>query len=362
MRCARLFTLATALAGSLAPTDPAQTDPSPQTTTAPAAVTKLVDQARAAMRAERYEQAVALLESAVRTGPGDTRCLELLARAYERTGERGQAADTLVRLGDAHAAAERHAMAAEAFERAGRLGRDSPDYHVRLARCYCHLKQYLGDITTQSITGGVPDRIVGDRYLLKKAPDRKGVWYVSPRESAIYHVRRARDGGLDTLAMQMLEAEIWFEAGQPARALRIYQAVESCVSGEGRAAYYFRSAQAALAAEDLDEYLTRLLRAIELDPHTYSGEKLTAYMTLAERYSRRGDLDAFVLYLQKAVALAPKSVDLHYRLGNAYWEADRRTEAARQWQVALELNPDHPDRTRMLELIRDVQSPARPPS
>lgn len=353
--------LCAVLAWSLAAAIPPAAGHPPTTTSAPAAVDALHDQAQAAMNNGQFERAAELLETAIRTDPGRTREYYLLAEAYEQAGHPDRAADTHVRLGDAYAATGRHAVAVDAYEHAGRLGRDGPDYHLRLARSHYALKQYLGAVTKRRIAGGVPDRVVDGYYLLRPVPDRDDMWFVCPPESAIYHIRCIDAAGSTSTAARLLEADVWLAVKQPSRALRIYGSIESEVPAGQKADYYYHSAQAALGADDLNEYIRRLRRAIELAPDRYGHTELTAYTTLAERYSQRGDLERYTDYLKLACELAPRSGDLHYQLGNAYWEADDRVAAARQWQIALELDPDHPDRDRMLQLIRDQQG-SSPPS
>jgi len=50
---------------------------------------------------------------------------------------------------------------------------------------------------------------------------------------------------------------------------------------------------------------------------------------------------------------------LNYLLGNAYWEAGRTTEAADHWRQTLTLQPQHPDRVRMLEHLQSLQETQR---
>jgi Flp pilus assembly protein TadD len=97
-------------------------------------------------------------------------------------------------------------------------------------------------------------------------------------------------------------------------------------------------------------------RASARDEKTYGSELVVAYRRAADHYSADGDLTGYLRCLQLAVDESPESAELHYLLGNALYEAGRKVEASRHWRLALELEPDHPDRSRMLELIRVITS------
>jgi len=95
---------------------------------------------------------------------------------------------------------------------------------------------------------------------------------------------------------------------------------------------------------------------VAADPDRYTPKLAQAYLKIADRYSQRGDVELYLHYLRLAVAELPETSRLHYRLGNAFWEAGQKIPAARHWQLTLELEPNHPDRLRMLELIRAVRA------
>jgi tetratricopeptide (TPR) repeat protein len=154
----------------------------------------------------------------------------------------------------------------------------------------------------------------------------------------------------------LLHADIWVGAGRYTRALAIYRRIDGVVPAEQRARYYYQFAQASLGTDDVEGYVERLKRAIALDGDTYGRHLVTAYRRAAEYYGAEGDLDNYIRYLELAAGESPTSADLHYLLGNALYEAGRRVEASRRWRLTLELNPDHPDRRRMLELVRLIGS------
>jgi tetratricopeptide (TPR) repeat protein len=170
----------------------------------------------------------------------------------------------------------------------------------------------------------------------------------------VYHVRAALDGGLDTPEVHLLHARVWLRAGRPERALDILRKREHRLPEKERGDFWHAYGQAALAADELETSLRCLKQAVTCDPVRYEPSLLEAYRALADRYSRRGDLAAYVRCLEAACDLAARDPELHYRLGNAYWEAGRHADAARQWQITLELDPDHPQRARLLDRLRRV--------
>ena len=62
-----------------------------------------------------------------------------------------------------------------------------------------------------------------------------------------------------------------------------------------------------------------------------------------------------------AVAEAPRTASLHQRLGDAYEEAQNYPAAVTQWRMVLDLEPDHPDRMKLLGSI-DKYSLSVPPT
>ena len=65
-----------------------------------------------------------------------------------------------------------------------------------------------------------------------------------------------------------------------------------------------------------------------------------------------------------AVAESPQTASLHLKLGNAYEEAQDHNKAMAQWRMVLDLEPDHPQRMKLLNLIEKYRSskprPAKP--
>jgi tetratricopeptide (TPR) repeat protein len=240
----------------------------------------------------------------------------------------------------------------EAYKRAIVLDADSAELHFRLARAYFKLEQYLGKVTSRRVSRGGPDRIDGDYFLLGPEPGHDGTFRAAPATSAVFQVHKALELGLDTPEVHRLRGDIWLRLRQYTKALGVFRSINGKIKPPNRPSFEYSFAQAALGVDDVETYLRRLKRAAELDPAVYRPHLVDGFRTAAERCNQRGDLVGYVRYLEAGLKESPNSPDLHYRLGNAFWEAGRRKDAAREWQVTLELNPDHPRRADMLDRIQ----------
>ena len=332
-----------------------------------------VARAQAFAETQQYEQVIATLE-AIPVEKRDYDAHHLLGQAYYRAGRLAGARRNLraaVRLnpnpahdhyllGDIYLAEDKSALAIESYTAAERLGLCPPELPFRMAAAYYNLGSYVGRLETRTLRAGVPGRLQGGVYVIGAAPNEAGRFLVAPEASAIYHLQRALDAGLDTPLVHLLHADIWLRARRYDRALRIYQALEEKVPAAEQARYYRHFAGACLATDDVEGYLIRLKQALAVTPKTDERVLADAYRRVAQHYNAAGDLDNYIHYLQLAVGLDPESADLHYCLGNAFDDAGRLQNASRHWRITLELQPDHPDRRRMLERVRDITAASRP--
>lgn len=262
-------------------------------------------------------------------------------------------------LGNIYLLQKRFALARDAYETAGRLGQDSAAYHVKLASVYFNLRNYLGAVATVEVIGGQVGQIRNDRLLIDPVPGRKDTFYASPPRSAIFQIVRAREMGLGEGQVRFLEANTWLNARRYEKADALYRMLEGEVPEADRALFWFYWAQAALGLEDHDAYLERLDRAIELEPEVYEATRADAYVTVADRHLQRGDRERYLEFLGRAVQASPLSAGLHAQFGDALWQTGRRDEAAEQYSLAFELEPDHARRIELLNRIREVRR--RPP-
>lgn len=88
-------------------------------------------------------------------------------------------------------------------------------------------------------------------------------------------------------------------------------------------------------------------RAIEIDPTSR-----TARMNLASLLADRGDLATALEHYAEVVRSAPRDPTALYNLGVLELRAERFYEAARRFEAALQLRPDHPEAARMLRIAR----------
>jgi tetratricopeptide (TPR) repeat protein len=169
----------------------------------------------------------------------------------------------------------------------------------------------------------------------------------------VFHIARAIEGGLgDRVDTQMLLANIYLNANRFQQAYDLYQGLEDKVPEEDAALYAYYFAQSALGVAKYDEYLEQLQVANKLDPEAYRSVLVDGYLQVADRYNQAGQLDKYIEHLAMAVDHSPQTASLHLKLGNALAEARRYEEAVQQWRLLLDLEPEHPQRTKLLNQIR----------
>ncbi len=184
-------------------------------------------------------------------------------------------------------------------------------------------------------------------------PGKKDVFRVAPERSAVFHIERAIEGGLAERAdTQMLLANVYLNARRYDRAYEMYEKLGDMVPEEDAALYAFYFAQSAFGVRKYDAYLEQLHAAVKLDPEAYGSALVDGYLQVADRYNQGGQLDKYIEHLAMAVDESPQTTSLHLKLGNAFEDARKYENAVQQWRLVLDLEPDHPERTRLLNLIR----------
>lgn len=106
----------------------------------------------------------------------------------------------------------------------------------------------------------------------------------------------------------------------------------------GSAADFFRSGTAAAQRGELDAAIAALRRAVELDPRL-----APAHCNLAGAYRDKGMLDAAQTSYARAAALDPRQMEAHYGLGQVLAEMKRWEEAADAFAKAVALAPGSVD-------------------
>ena len=260
-------------------------------------------------------------------------------------------------LGNIYLAGNFFALAAESYRSALRLGMESPVLHYKLGSAYFNLRNYFGRIAVRTVRSGTPGTISDSWYLVETVPGRKDTFHCAPEDSAIYQVAKAlADGLADRPDIHVLRASIYLNGRRYQHAYEMFAKIGPTVPKEDKALFFFYFAEAAFGTGRYGEYLDLLGEAIELDSEAYKATLVDAYQRVADQHNEAGQLDKYIEYLAKAVAESPRTASLHLKLGYAYEEAQKLAEAVIQWQMVLDLEPDHPDRTKLLNLIEKVRT------
>jgi tetratricopeptide (TPR) repeat protein len=269
-----------------------------------------------------------------------------------------QSASDHYQLGNIYLAGNFFAMAADSYQVALRLGLDSPVLRYKLGSAYFNLRNYFGNITVQTIKSGAAGTINGAWYLIEAVPGQKDVFRCAPEASAIYQVARALADGIEKRPdIYVLQATIYLNAHRYAQAYDMFTTILPTVK-EDRALFYYYYAQAAFGTGKYDKYLELLEEAITLDAKSYKAMRVDAYLAVADQYNQAGNLEKYIEFLAKAVAESPQTASLHLKLGSAYEEVQKYPQAIAQWQMVLDIEPDHPQRIKLLNLIEKYRSGA----
>jgi tetratricopeptide (TPR) repeat protein len=322
---------------------------------------------------KRWKDVVRVLEPLL-TYRHDYPTYHMLAEAQYNLGENEKARKNFVeaiklnprsasdhyQLGNIYLAGNFFALAAESYRSALRLGMESPVLHYKLGSAYFNLRNYFGRVAVRTVRSGTPGTISDRWYLIEAVPGSKDTFHCAPEDSAIYQVAKALADGLgDRPDIHVLRASIYLNGRRYQQAYQMFAKIGPTVPKEDKALFYFYFAEAAFGTGHYGEYLDLLGKAIELNPEAYKSTLVDAYQRVADQYNEAGKLDKYIEYLAKAVAESPRTASLHLKLGYAYEEAQKLPQAVVQWQMVLDLEPDHPDRTKLLNLIEKAASGAQ---
>jgi len=300
----------------------------------------------------------------------------LLAQAKQKLGDAGKArkyyeqavklnpasAADHYELGNIYLAGNFYALSASAYEKALALGIDSPVLRYKLASAYFNLRNYFGRISVVTVKAGKAGHLSGEWYLIEAVPGKKkDLFRAAPTRSAIYQVARAiADGIKDRPDIHFLKANIYLNARRYKTAYAMFAKIRERVPKEDQALFYHYYSGAAFGIGRYDEYLSLLEEAIQRDKATYEPLRVEAFLKVAEQHNQAGRLDKYIQYLTKAVAASPQMAALHLRLGYAYEEARKYDLAVVQWRMVLDLEPDHPQRMKLTNLITKHRARAEP--
>ncbi len=263
-----------------------------------------------------------------------------------------QSAADHYQLGNIYLGINAFALASDSYQTALRLGLDTPVLHYKLGSALFNLRNYFGAISVQEIKSGEPGTIQGKWYLIETVPGSSDRFRCAPEISAVYQVAKALSDGIeDRPDIHVLMASIYLNAGRFAQSYKMLEKIGPAVKNEDKALFYYYQAQAAFGTGNYGRYLDLLGEAIKLKPEAYKSTLVDAYVQVADRYNQAGQLDRYIDFLSKAVAESPQAASLHLKLGNAYEETQKFAAAAAQWRMVLDLEPDHPQRMNLLNLI-----------
>jgi tetratricopeptide (TPR) repeat protein len=268
-----------------------------------------------------------------------------------------QSATDHYQLGNIYLAGNFFALAAESYQSALRLGLDSPVLRYKLGSAYFNLRNYFGKIAVRTIRSGKAGTSNGSWYLIEPVPGRKDVFRCAPEASAVYQVAKAlADGIEDRPDIHVLRATIYLNARRYAKAYEMFTKIGPTVLDEDKALFQYYYAQAAFGTGSYDRYLALLKEAIKLDPEAYKSTLVDAYLKVADQHNQAGRLRKYIEFLASAVAENPQTASLHLKLGDAHEEAEEHHQALAQWQMVLDLEPDHPQRMKLLNLIQKYRN------
>lgn len=325
---------------------------------------------------EKWKDVVKVLEPILKYRH-DYTTYHLLAEAKYNLGDRQKArkyfeeaiklnaksASDHYQLGNIYLAGNFFALAADSYQKALSLGLDSPVLRYKLGSAYFNLRNYFGRIALVTIKAGKVGTISNGWYLIERAPGKKDTFRAAPHNSAIYQIAKAiADGIEDRPDIRFLKANIYLNARRYRQAYQMFQKIKDTIPKEDKALFYYYYSQAAFGIGKYDAYLKLLGEAIKLDKAAYEPTLVEAYVRVAERYNQTGDLEKYIHYLQLAVNASPQTTSLHLKLGNAYEEARKYDKAVVQWQMVLDLEPDHPQQMKLLNLIQKYRKRAAKPA
>lgn len=226
------------------------------------------------------------------------------------------------------------------------------ELHFRRGRAFLEMDQALGSVAIRRVEGGRPGRFADGWLLLEpRGPDR---FLACPPASALNQVRLAIDSGLDSPCVHLLHARVWQEIGKPEVAFNLLKCQEARLLETQDPACIQALADAALAAEAVDDFLRYSCRLAELQPEARASVLTRAYLDAADHFARRGEPDVYRGFCHRALRLRGNDVELLLQVADTEWQAGEVSEAAVLYQRALSLAPQHPQRGRMLSRVADA--------
>lgn len=231
-----------------------------------------------------------------------------------------------------------------------------PDLHWRAAQAYYHLGMFLGDAEVCTIVDGRVGQFVGGCLLVEQRPGRWKFLCCS-RDSALYQIRRALDGGIDTAAAHVMHAQIWRRMGRADVGLTILRKREAQLLEDGDDAVLAAFCDVALDADAISDHLRYARLRAHRAPERRERILFDSCLAVAERYCRRGEEALYIQWMCRALRHDPEDREVLLRLADAEWEAGRPGEAIPLYRRLLRLEPEHPQRPRILKCLASERGP-----
>lgn len=248
--------------------------------------------------------------------------------------------------------AGQYAVAVARTQEAARAAGASAELHWRAARAYFSMRQDLGAVEVRSLRDGRVGQFAGDWLVLEPRPGASQ-FVCAPAASAIFHIRKALDAGLDRAELHLLHAQVWDRAGKPAAAIGIVRAQEAALLDHADADRAAALAEIALHAGDASAFLRYTRRRADLDPQRAGGILFDAYRDAAALFGQRGDDELLRSFLRRALDVRPDDPGTLLQLADAEWDADNTTAARGLYRRLISLAPQHPARARILDRLED---------
>jgi tetratricopeptide (TPR) repeat protein len=259
-------------------------------------------------------------------------------------------------LGDIYLTESKFLLAAEEYSRALELGLEDALIHYKLGTAYYNLRNYLGQVEVRDIPDGIVEEISDDYFLIEALPDAPHTFNCAPVNSAVYQVKKALQMGIAVPEARLLFANVYFNTHRLTRAIELLLGMEKDIKEEDKPLFYDHLGQAYFLTGRYDEFLAAVKKSTAKDAEAQKQALEEAYHSIAQRYEQVGDAVSQINYLLKCVKGAPTNAQYHLELGDAYFRQNDYAKAATHWGMTLDLQPDHPERMRITNLMNQLKA------
>lgn len=222
----------------------------------------------------------------------------------------------------------------------------SPELFLLAARAYWMMGDALGATRVREVPKGNVGQFDGDWLLVE--PRGRTTFLCAPRQSAAYQVRKALDSGLDHPELHRIHAAIWRKLGRPAIALAILEAHEGLLMDVDADATLAELAALALECNRVHDFLRRVHARFPPEAGSLPDRLLPGLLDAVDACLLRNDRETARSLLLRTLETRPNAVEALIRLGDLEWDAGDQSAARRHYTRALQIEPAHAQRQRML--------------